>query len=101
MGIVHRVNITRFFYHVSYGSFNARDSRDNISVSDDMIGSVAIRIFRPFVADLDTGGSSVSTPSPTIIFYHGGGYIVGSAGMLYLDLSITHFLYFLINCDIR
>ena len=48
-----------------------------------MIGSVAIRIFRPFVADLDA--ASVSTPRPTIIFYHGGGYIVGSAGMLYLD----------------
>lgn len=79
MGIVHRVNITRFFYHVSYGSFNARDSRDNISVSDDMIGSVVIRIFRPFVADLDAGGSSASTARPTIIFYHGGGYIVGSA----------------------
>ena len=50
-----------------------------------MIGSVAIRIFRPFVADLDAGGSSASTARPTIIFYHGGGYIVGSAGMLYLE----------------
>lgn len=64
LGIVHRVNITRFFYHFSYGIVNTRDHADNISIADEMIGTVPIRVFRPFAAVDD-----IKHIRPTIIFY--------------------------------
>lgn len=72
------VNITRFFYHVSYGTFNIRDESDNISVTDEIVDNLSIRIFRPFGNNFRN--SNAEFMYPTILFFHGGGYFVGSAG---------------------
>lgn len=85
MGIVHPVNLTRFFYHISYGAFSVRDSSDNISVSDEIVNGVAVRIFRPHLLSKSSNAGGVNSGEevelrPTIFFYHGGGYFVGTAG---------------------
>jgi hypothetical protein len=77
----HRLNLTRFAYHWSIGAFNIRDENDFISVTNDNIGHVAVRIYRPLNATSyrTFNGKSLS---PTIIFYHGGGHGLGSADIL-------------------
>ncbi|RNA00998.1 arylacetamide deacetylase-like 4 [Brachionus plicatilis] len=93
IGILHRVNVTRFSYHISVGSFNIRDHNDNISVHDEIIEHLSIRIYRPM------GRNKVSNKNktlPAILFYHGGGYFVGSADTLepvtYLMAKYTQYL---------
>ena len=61
-------------YYISVGAFNVRNPLDNIYVTDDTIENVPIRIFKPL------NSSFGQNKLPTIFYYHGGGYFVGSAG---------------------
>ena len=90
-GLVHRVNITRFSYHFAIGAFNIRDPNDNMQIMDEQVDHLSIRIYRPYKA-LHNNTDYVA---PTILFYHGGGYFVGSADTLepvtYLMAKHTNF----------
>ena len=83
MDIVHRVNVTRAAYYIAIGVFNIRDTHDNIHVFDEHIGHVPIRKYKPLLAaQTPVSNSTSNSPDlmPTIIFFHGGGYFLGSAG---------------------
>lgn len=88
LGLGHRVNVTRFQYHWTVGAFSMRDENDLISVHDEDIEHTSIRVFRP--------SNDTSEVMPTIIFYHGGGYFVGSADTIepitYLMAKYTRYL---------
>lgn len=74
----HRLNVTRFFYHWTIGAFNIRDSNDQILVYDELVDNVPIRVYRP--------QNRADQTMPTIIFYHGGGNFLGSAGTWQLKI---------------
>ncbi len=67
-----RLDVTRFSYHYTVGVFNIRQEQDRIQVIDEEVDHLSIRIFRPLVHEKDQ--------MSTIIYYHGGGHFVGSAG---------------------
>jgi acetyl esterase len=71
--LVKRVNLIRLGFHIGIGMFNIRDDQDGIQIIDDSINDIMIRIYKP---ENRTG------LIPTIIFYHGGGYAIGSADIL-------------------
>lgn len=73
----HRLNVTRFFYHWSIGAFSIRDPNDKIEILDDLIENIPIRIYR------SDKKASESDLNPTIIFYHGGGHFLGTAGTFF------------------
>lgn len=93
IGLLHRVNVTRYSYHFSVGAFNIRENNDNISIHDEVIDHLSVRVYRPLKANKN---SNVNETLPTIIFYHGGGYFVGSADILepvtYLMAKYTQYL---------
>ena len=70
----HRLNVTRFFYHWTIGAFNIRDRNDRILIFDDIADNIPIRIYRP--------ENRSNQLSPTVIYYHGGGHFLGTAGNL-------------------
>lgn len=69
----HRLDLTRFGYHWSIGAFSIRDPADGIQIIDEEVEHCSMRIFRPM-------NQSIAATIPTIIYYHGGGHFVGSAG---------------------
>lgn len=87
-GLGHRVNVTRMAYHLAVGAFNIRDHQDSINITDQFVQDVPIRIYFP-------NSRKSSHQIPTILFYHGGGYFVGSADTLepvtYLLAKYTNF----------
>jgi acetyl esterase/lipase len=75
-GIMHRINVTRLAYHISMGIFNVRDPNDGILVSDQLVENrVPIRIYRP-------QNLSAEALHPCILYFHGGGYLIGTADVL-------------------
>ncbi|CAF0705640.1 unnamed protein product [Brachionus calyciflorus] len=93
LGILHRVNVTRYSYHFAVGAFNIREESDQISVHDEIIEHLTIRVYRPMKPNKSPNKNATL---PTILFYHGGGYFVGSADTLepvtYLMAKYTQFL---------
>jgi acetyl esterase/lipase len=87
LGIIHRINITRFSYHIAIGAYNIRDPLDQIEVRDETIEHMSVRIYRPrcrIPENLDLDESAIAAyVAPTILFYHGGGFFVGSAGNIF------------------
>ena len=69
------LDLIRFAYHWTIGAFNIRDPADGIHVEDEYIEHCSMRIFRPL-------NQTAAAIMPTIIYYHGGGHFVGSAGLL-------------------
>ncbi len=67
-----RLDITRLSYHYTVGVFNIREEQDRIQVIDEEVDHLSMRIFRPMMHESDQ--------MSTIIYYHGGGHFVGSAG---------------------
>lgn len=94
---MHRVNITRFSYHMAIGAFNIRDPSDGIQVLDETIdNNMAVRIYRPYNPDYEHSRIHQNTTdflAPTILFYHGGGFFVGSAGQQTLNTYIYNFFH--------
>jgi hypothetical protein len=90
--ISNRVNFTRFMYYWSVGAFNIRDPKDNILVDDRIIEHVSIRIYKP--VNISEEGKMI----PTIVFFHGGSYFLGNAGLYnptyLLLIQISFFLSF-------
>lgn len=81
-GITDRLTLTRIGYHIGLGVLSIRDPKDSIQITDEMIDHVPIRIFRPpdRIKEVRFVNSSAEEQmKPTIIFYHGGGFFVGSA----------------------
>lgn len=73
-------------YYVTVGAFSIRDAADNIQIIDDIVDNVPIRIFRPLNSSF--GQNTV----PVILYYHGGGYFLGSAGKFMHSHCLTHFI---------
>ena len=65
-------------FHIGIGAWNIRDKNDQIQVNDEYIQDILIRIYRPLNVSLKTDSM------PTILFFHGGGFSVGSVGKIYL-----------------
>jgi hypothetical protein len=74
IGVTNRLVLTRIGYHLALGVISIRDPRDSIQITDEKIQNVPIRLFKP------TRNAKNGQMQPTIIFYHGGGFFVGSAG---------------------
>lgn len=70
--IGHRLIMTRIAFHWTVGAINIRDPNHYIDIIDEDIEHCSMRIFRPM--------NQTAELMPTIIFYHGGGHFVGSAG---------------------
>ena len=94
LGVCHRVNLTRFAYYWTLGAFNIRDENDNIAIVDELIQNVPVRIYKPM--SRKDGGDDKQTTMPTILFFHGGGFFVGSVDNLepisYLTAKYTNFM---------
>jgi len=88
LNIIRRVDLIRNGFHIGIGAWNVRDKNDQIQVYDDYIEGILIRIYRPLNASLE------KDMMPTILFYHGGGYSVGSAGIINVS-NIIFFIYLL------
>lgn len=73
-----RVDIIRNGFHIGIGAWNIRDEKDSIQVLDHHIDHVLIRIYRP-LNQTKTDDAQLKT----ILFFHGGGFSVGSAGILH------------------
>jgi acetyl esterase/lipase len=80
LNIVHRLNFTRFAYHTAVGRFNIRNEKDNIQITEEYIDHVLIRIYKPLNQTIRK--SHNENLLPTILYYHGGGYFLGSAGII-------------------
>lgn len=64
--------MTRIAYHWTVGAMNIRDPNHFIEIIDEDVEHCSMRIFRSM--------NRTGKVMPTIIFYHGGGHFVGSAG---------------------
>ena len=93
VGICHRVNLTRFAYYWTLGAFNIRDPNDNIAIVDELVQNVPIRIYKPMKR---SDNRDETAPMPTILFFHGGGFFVGSVDNLepisYLTAKYTNYM---------
>jgi acetyl esterase/lipase len=90
IGLYHRLNVTRLAYHLTIGAFSMRDPNDRIQVTDEFIEHVPIRVYRPM-----NRLTSHEELLPTIIFFHGGGFFLGSADTLE---PVTYLLANQTNC---
>lgn len=65
-----RIHVLRFLYYTAVGCFQIRDPQHHLKVYDRKILNVSVRIYEPEeLANVDL--------MPTIIHFHGGGFLLG------------------------
>ncbi|CAF0977761.1 unnamed protein product [Rotaria sp. Silwood1] len=65
-----RIHILRFLYYISVGCFQIRNPEHHLKIYDKKILNVSVRIYEPEeLANMDK--------MPTIIHFHGGGFLLG------------------------
>ncbi|UJR32808.1 hypothetical protein I4U23_020270 [Adineta vaga] len=65
-----RIHVLRFLYYVAVGCFQIRNPEHNLQIYDKKILNVSVRIYQPEeLGNVDK--------MPTIIHFHGGGFLLG------------------------